>query len=342
MASIASLILGYTSAHTLSSQITPYLPGEPEVQRMLAMAVVYIAVSGGVFGLAWMIRGTLRKLKFEAFDRHLGMLLGGLEGVGVGLLVTMFVVSLAPATREPIFTSPTGRVVGTVMNNVGPVLPQEIRNVLAPHWERRSLVNQRGGRSGCRPEARTRPPHCMTPKRQARSARCFPPFTRRRVRGIRPSSPPALDLPPLEEVPAADSVATQRGIPDPAGPRRDSGVTASMLKGIVKDGRKQVEQALVETLDTTEGDQKPASLRELVNRDKQRVKAAVQNVGKSKQKLGSQVKDRLAKGQQDLEQAVSESVIKGHQQVDQAVSDAIDQQLRKLGGLESAPQKAPR
>ena len=68
---------------------------------MLAMSVVYIAVSGGIFGIAWMIRGTLRKLKFEAFDRHLGMLLGGLEGVGVGMLATMFVVSLAPATRQP-------------------------------------------------------------------------------------------------------------------------------------------------------------------------------------------------------------------------------------------------
>ena len=135
MASITSLVLGYTAAHTMSARIAFYLPGEPEVQRMLAMSVVYIAVSGGIFGIAWMIRGTLRKLKFEAFDRHLGMLLGGLEGVSVGMLATMFVVSLAPATRQPIFSSTTGRVVGTVMNNLGPVLPVEVRKVLAPHWD---------------------------------------------------------------------------------------------------------------------------------------------------------------------------------------------------------------
>ena len=135
MASITSLVLGYTAAHTMSARIASYLPGEPEVQRMLAMSVLYIAVSGGIFGIAWMIRGTLRKLKFEAFDRHLGMLLGGLEGVGVGMLATMFVVSLAPATRQPIFSSTTGRVVGTVMNNLGPVLPGEVRKVLAPHWD---------------------------------------------------------------------------------------------------------------------------------------------------------------------------------------------------------------
>jgi hypothetical protein len=54
--------------------------------------------------------------------------------------VNMFVVSLAPATRGPIFSSPTGRVVGTVMNNLGPVLPDEVRKVLAPHWDASSAL----------------------------------------------------------------------------------------------------------------------------------------------------------------------------------------------------------
>jgi len=142
VASITSLVLGYTSAHSMSGRVAPYLPGEPEVQRMLAMAIIYVGVSGGIFGIAWMIRGTLRKLKFEAYDRHLGTLLGGLEAVGVGMLATMFVVSVAPKTRQPIFSSPTGRVVGTVMNNLGPVLPVEVRRVVAPHWYRSSAADE--------------------------------------------------------------------------------------------------------------------------------------------------------------------------------------------------------
>ena len=48
------------------------------------------------------------------------------------MLVTFFVVSLAPATREPIFSSPSGRLVGNAMNAVGPVLPTEAREALAP------------------------------------------------------------------------------------------------------------------------------------------------------------------------------------------------------------------
>jgi membrane protein required for colicin V production len=132
LASILSLVLGYSVAHPLSGQLAPYFPGEPVVARSLAMIAVYVGTSGGVFLVAWLIRATLRKLQFEAFDRHLGMMLGGIEGALLGLIVTLFVVSLAPQTRDPIFGSRTGRVVGLVMNSVGPVLPPEARQVLAP------------------------------------------------------------------------------------------------------------------------------------------------------------------------------------------------------------------
>jgi membrane protein required for colicin V production len=134
LASIASLVLGYSVAHPLSGQLAPQFPGEPAVARALAMLVIYAGVSGGVFLAAWIVRSTLRRLQFEAFDRHLGMVLGGLEGSLLGLVATMFVVSLAPQLRDPIFRSPTGKVVGQVMGTLGPVLPDEIRTTLAPFW----------------------------------------------------------------------------------------------------------------------------------------------------------------------------------------------------------------
>ena len=134
IASIASLFLGYFGAHTLSPQIVQYFPGEPVVARSLAMLALYVGISAGVFLVAWLVRATLKKMKFEAFDRHLGMLMGGVEGALLGLVLTLFVVSLAPKTREPIFTSPSGKVVGALMSAVGPVLPEEARKVLSPFW----------------------------------------------------------------------------------------------------------------------------------------------------------------------------------------------------------------
>lgn len=134
VASIASLALGYTVSHTLSGQIAPYFPGDPLVARSLAMLAIYFGASTGVFLVAWIVRATLRQLKFEAFDRYLGMLLGGVEGSILGLVVTLFVVSLLPQTRDPIFNSPSGKLVGQVMAAIGPVLPEEARSVLGPFW----------------------------------------------------------------------------------------------------------------------------------------------------------------------------------------------------------------
>src|SRR6185369_4728611 len=49
LASFASLILGYSVAHTSSPQLASRFPGEPAVARALAMLVIYAAVSMGVF-----------------------------------------------------------------------------------------------------------------------------------------------------------------------------------------------------------------------------------------------------------------------------------------------------
>ena len=132
LASIASLVLGYSVAYPLSGQLAHRFPGEPVVARALAMLAVYIGVSGGIFLAAWIVRTTLQRWKFDAFDRHLGMILGGLEGALLGVVATLFVVSLAPRTRETILTSPTGTAVNHLMTALGPILPGEIRDVLSP------------------------------------------------------------------------------------------------------------------------------------------------------------------------------------------------------------------
>jgi uncharacterized membrane protein required for colicin V production len=142
LASIASLVLGYAVAHTTSDDLAAHfhVPGDPIVARGLAMVVIYAAVSGSVFVMAWLVRATLSRLKFEAYDRHLGMVLGGLEGGLLGLIVTLFVVSLAPDSRGPIFASPTGKVVARLMHGLGPVLPREARTVLGPFWDAEAAV----------------------------------------------------------------------------------------------------------------------------------------------------------------------------------------------------------
>jgi membrane protein required for colicin V production len=234
------------------------------------------------------------------------MLLGGAEAVGVGILATMLVVSLAPATRQPIFSSPSGRIMGTVMEQMGPVLPAEVRHVLFRFWH-----------------------------------------------GEAPADAVADASPPAARVPAPDFLSIQKAAlesgPTPAPrrePRKDpalrqAGATPSggELEDALARGRREMEQAAVETLDTAP-DQEASSLRQLVERDGQRLKGAVSDtVGSTRQRVGDHVKNRVSQGQRDLEQAITDSIEKGQQRVEQAITDSIDQQLRRLGGLQPA---APR
>src|SRR5260370_12058271 len=81
LASIASLVLGYSVAQPMSAQLAPQLQqfGGPVVAPALAMLLIYAAVSGCAFLVAWIVRSTLRQLKFEALDRHLRRMMVALQ-----------------------------------------------------------------------------------------------------------------------------------------------------------------------------------------------------------------------------------------------------------------------
>jgi uncharacterized membrane protein required for colicin V production len=150
LASMASLMLGYLVAFPLSGQLASHFPGDPVVARSLALLTSYAAISAGVFVAAWLVRETLRQWRFEAYDRHLGMILGTLEGAILGLVITVFVVSLAPQTRTPILTSSSGQVVCRVLETIEPVLPGEIRAELSPFWKL-TQIDPSSGQAPARP-----------------------------------------------------------------------------------------------------------------------------------------------------------------------------------------------
>lgn len=215
LASLASLILGYAGSMTLSGQLAPHLPGQPIVARGLSMLVAYVLISAGIFGAAWLIRATLRKLRFEAYDRHLGMILGGLEGIFVGVVLSLFALSLAPSTRQPIMNSPSGRAVGHLLAAVEPVLPTEMRGELGPLWRGETrdpqaadewselkqplVLSRRSSRSA---DSRTADTPSSTPKGDTRLSRGF---DRMPSRSVPDPTPDGDDDPTLGRV-VADTI----------------------------------------------------------------------------------------------------------------------------------------
>ncbi|QEH38103.1 Colicin V production protein [Aquisphaera giovannonii] len=381
VASIASLVLGYVAARTGSASLAVKMPGEPEVQRVLAMGLIYMVVSGGIFGVAWLVRGTLKKMKFEAYDRHLGSLLGGLEGIGVGLLATLMVVSMAPATRGPIFASPTGHVVGAIMDGVGPILPEEVRDVLKPIWTRGddasgdvAVAGQGEGPQAAAPVAGPAPALAADPSPSAAPAVAVASATPDSKPCPSPAAEPGpADLPALEEIPDPAPAAPRAAMPSqaargPAGKpasvrdaaRESARQAASGLKEMANQARQEIEQTVAETIDVDPSSaQKAPTLDQVLAKDRQRIEQTVQNVkgarqkvdalarqraGQVKQQAGQvkqQAKQQAGQVRQQLNQAILSTIDKGQEKLEQAVGQAIDDQLQVLGGLEPAPASTP-
>ena len=152
VATLCSLGLGFAVAHPGSVKIAPFLAGDPLAQRMGAMLIVYVATSGGVFTVAWMLRSFLRKIRLQAYDRHLGMLLGGATGAALGMIATLFITSLSPQSRPAVFQSQSGKLAARGLWTIEKRLPPEASDMLAPfidQMEREAIEKAAGsGKSG--------------------------------------------------------------------------------------------------------------------------------------------------------------------------------------------------
>jgi membrane protein required for colicin V production len=136
LASLSAIMIGYMSSHWASGSMLPVLSRilkcEPATQRGVSMLLTFGLVAGGCLLAAWKARATLRRMKFELYDRHLGGVLGGVEAALLGLIGTMFVADLAPDSRDAIFSGPTGRLAARLMHACGPAVPPEVREEIAP------------------------------------------------------------------------------------------------------------------------------------------------------------------------------------------------------------------
>ncbi|AMV38167.1 CvpA family protein [Planctomyces sp. SH-PL62] len=374
LASIGSLVLGYLFSYPVSAMIAPHLPGTPEAARAMSMAGAYLTVSGAVFGAAWMVRNVIRKMKFEAYDRHLGMMLGGVEGVAVGILGTMLVVSVAPATRQPIFASPTGKVVNGVVSHVGPVLPAEVRNALAPFWNGAGPVA--ADSDGAEVDA-------VADDSDANFADATEaaPLRDPNVRAVASRAASRLDAEVGRRLESGATADAEALAPETA----ELPSAREVMSRLVEQGKRKAEEAVVQSLDV-DPDGKASTIRDLIEKDKARLQDAVSGaVDETRRNLTGQVTDavdetrrnvtdqlqgragqlqgkagdvqrrigearsrldrtqeQVVKARQRLEQGADGAIDQGRRKIEQSLTDAIGKGLDRLGLPDPAPEKAPR
>lgn len=144
LATIAALVLCFAFSESLSLAVAPLITVKPPLNRWIAMFALYLVFSFASFAAARNLREWIEKAKFVEYDRHLGGLFGLIKGGVFCLFVTFFAVTLSKSARAYIFDSYSGYAAAVVMDQLHPVMPDGLHNVLEPYIHRLD----RPGRNG--------------------------------------------------------------------------------------------------------------------------------------------------------------------------------------------------
>lgn len=135
LASLASLVLSYLIALQFADVVAPMIGTEEPWNRFVAMLILYIATSAGIWLAFRIVAGVIDRVKLREFDRQLGAIFGGLKGVLLCMAITFFAVTLSTKAREIVLASKSGHYIGMLLHRVHPLIPEGVHEVLHPHFE---------------------------------------------------------------------------------------------------------------------------------------------------------------------------------------------------------------
>jgi membrane protein required for colicin V production len=135
IASIASLVVSYFVAMGCRGVLAPALPGEPPLNNILAMLILFVVTSLAVWIGFRFISGAIEKVKLKAFDHQIGALFGFIKGVLYCVVITLFATTLLKDRREAIVTSKSGHYISLLLTKVDPLLPEGVQEAIGPYVE---------------------------------------------------------------------------------------------------------------------------------------------------------------------------------------------------------------
>jgi membrane protein required for colicin V production len=135
VASFSSIVVSFFMSHQLRHSVARFFNEEPTLwDRILAMLIVYLVISLAIWVVFRFIAQILDRLKLKEFDRHTGAVVGFAKGVMLCVVITLFAVTLlGEQTRESIVKSLSGYYIAVLIDRAGPLMPDEVREVVAPY-----------------------------------------------------------------------------------------------------------------------------------------------------------------------------------------------------------------
>jgi membrane protein required for colicin V production len=136
LASLASLVASYFVALRFSPALAPYFGSSAPLNRFIAMGVLYLASSMGVWLVFRAVAGLIDRVRLKEFDRQVGALFGLAKGVLWCVVITLFAVSVSATGREMVLRSRSGYYIAQLIDRAETVMPAEIHDVLGPYLDR--------------------------------------------------------------------------------------------------------------------------------------------------------------------------------------------------------------
>lgn len=134
VASLAAIFVSYLVAMQFRDQLAPRMPYGDPWNKFLAMLVLYLGTSLGIWFLFRMVSGVIDQAKLSDFDRQLGALLGAAKGVVLCVIITLFAVALLkPEQREAVINSKSGFYIAGLLHKSRKMIPPELHEVLDPY-----------------------------------------------------------------------------------------------------------------------------------------------------------------------------------------------------------------
>ncbi len=129
---IAGIAASSFLALRFSGQLAPFVGQQAPWNRLIAMLAIYVGTSLAVWLVFRVISGAINAIHLSAFDHQLGLLLGLAKGALMCIVVTFFAVTLAPAYRDQIVASRSGRLVAEIIVRADELLPPKIAEPVQP------------------------------------------------------------------------------------------------------------------------------------------------------------------------------------------------------------------
>jgi membrane protein required for colicin V production len=133
LASLGSLVVSFYVAVHFSPVIAPMLSKQEPWNRYLAMLILYLVTSLGIWLLFRLVSGAIDRVKLQEFDRQLGALFGLAKGLLLSLVITFFAVTLAETTRQAVLSAKSGQCAAWVNRHAVPLLPADVREMLGKY-----------------------------------------------------------------------------------------------------------------------------------------------------------------------------------------------------------------